>query len=234
MGKPEFDLVAADYRAQHAASIRLSGESADFFAEYKIADVAGALDEIGVAPRDILDFGCGVGESLAHLQARFPNGRLRGVDVSGESVTVARNRSGMAALLSVYDGEHLPFADASFDLVFTACVFHHIPSADHQRVLKEIRRVLRPDGHFFLFEHNPWNPATRHAVANCPFDVNAILIAAPEMRRRLMHAGFPAVESRYRLFFPRLLRWLRPLERQLAWLPLGAQYYCWSRGAAGR
>jgi ubiquinone/menaquinone biosynthesis C-methylase UbiE len=232
MDRAEFDAIAADYRQQHAASIRLSGEGPDYFAEYKIADVAGGLADIGIAPSEILDFGCGIGESLPFLHRHFPAARLSGVDVSGDSLALAAERYGTMASLTRYDGERLPFADASFDLVFTACVFHHIPPADHARLLKEIHRVLRPSGHFFLFEHNPWNPATRHAVANCPFDANAILISAPDMKQRMAEAGFPAVRYRYRLFFPHLLRWLRPLERQLTWLPLGAQYFCWSRGAA--
>jgi len=75
-----------------------------------------------------------------------------------------------------------------------------------------------------LFEHNPWNPATQHAVRTCPFDANAVLISAPEMRRRFRAAGFTDVELRWTLFFPGFLAALRPLERAMGWLPLGAQY----------
>ena len=123
-----------------------------------------------------------------------------------------------------YDGQTLPFDAGTFDLVFTACVFHHIPAEDHIRLLSEIRRTLTPQGRFVLFEHNPWNPATRHAVATCPFDANAVLISAPEMRRRLRAAGFADVRLRWTLFFPAFVSALRPLERWLGWLPLGAQY----------
>lgn len=232
MGKVEFDFVAADYGDQHAASIRLSGEGPGFFAEYKIADVAKTLSAAGHEPVDILDFGCGIGESLPFLRHYFPHAMLQGIDVSSESVRLAQARVGTAASLTTYEGDRLPFADGSFDLVFTACVFHHIPPADHDRALREIRRVLRPGGHFFLFEHNPWNPATRYAVANCPFDANAILISASDMQRRLISAGFASADRRYRLFFPHMLRALRPLEHRLTWLPLGAQYFCWSRVTA--
>ena len=75
-----------------------------------------------------------------------------------------------------------------------------------------------------LFEHNPWNPLTRHAVATCPFDVNAVLISAPEMRRRFRAAGFTDVDLKWTLFFPAFAAPLRPLEAGLGWLPLGAQY----------
>lgn len=231
MSKPEFDFVAADYQQQHAASIRLSGESTEFFAEYKIADIAKVLTEVGCRVDDILDFGCGIGESLPHMRTHFPTAKVSGVDVSGESVARAKQRCGSFANLSVYDGAVLPFPDASFDVVFTSCVFHHISPNEHVGLMREIRRVTRPGGHFFLFEHNPWNPATRHAVANCPFDVNAILISAPKMQRRLREADFATVSTRYRLFFPNILRGLRPVEAALTWLPMGAQYYCWSRAS---
>jgi hypothetical protein len=79
------------------------------------------------------------------------------------------------------------------------------------------------------FEHNPVNPVTRHIVATCPFDENAHLIAAPELRRRQARAGFSAVEVRYTGFFPGALAALRPLERLMTALPLGAQYYTFAR-----
>jgi hypothetical protein len=75
-----------------------------------------------------------------------------------------------------------------------------------------------------VFEHNPFNPLTVHAVDTCPFDEHACLIRAKVMRRRFADAGF-AGHTRYRIFFPHLLGFLRPLERFMTWLPLGAQYY---------
>ena len=51
-----------------------------------------------------------------------------------------------------------------------------------------------------------------------------MLISAPEMRRRFRAAGFTDVTLRWTLFFPAILGALRPLERGLGWLPLGAQY----------
>jgi len=83
-----------------------------------------------------------------------------------------------------------------------------------------------------LFEHNPWNPLTQHAVRNCPFDENAVLIAAPEMRRRLIKCGFGTIKTDYRTFFPAPLAALRPLERFLGWLPIGAQYSLFASGEA--
>jgi hypothetical protein len=97
--------------------------------------------------------------------------------------------------------------------------------------LAEIRRVLKPHAWLFVFEHNPLNPLTRHAVNTCAFDEHAELIGAPTMRRRVHDAGFPRAKVNYRIFFPHALRGLRPLEAQLKWLPLGAQYYVAARKA---
>ena len=91
--------------------------------------------------------------------------------------------------------------------------------------MAEIRRVLKPSGLLFVFEHNPLNPLTRHAVDTCPFDENAVLIRAPKMRRRVLDAAFADATINYRIFFPHALRGLRGLEPRLTWLPLGAQYY---------
>jgi SAM-dependent methyltransferase len=220
----EFDAYVDEYDAQHAQSVRLSGEDPEFFAEYKAVEAARVMAAVGLRPERIMDFGAGRGNCVAHLQRAFPDAALTALDVSSRSLTHCAARAIRPLETVCYDGQSLPFENASFDLVFTACVFHHIPAEDHIRLLAEIRRTLTPKGRFILFEHNPWNPLTRHAVATCPFDANAVLISAPEMRRRLRAAGFADVALRWTLFFPAFLAPLRPLERALGWLPLGAQY----------
>ena len=224
MSQAEFDAYVDEYDAQHAQSVKLSGEDPEFFAEYKAKEAARVMASVGAVPQRIMDFGAGRGNCVAHLQRAFPDAALTALDVSSRSLTHCAARAVRPLETVCYDGQTLPFADASFDLVFTACVFHHIPAEDHIRLLAEIRRTLAPNGRFILFEHNPWNPLTRHAVATCPFDANAVLISAPEMRRRFRAAGFQDVDLRWTLFFPAFLAQLRPLERALGWLPLGAQY----------
>ena len=147
------------------------------------------------------------------------------VDVSVASLRIAARRFPSEADFVAFDGGRLPFADGVFDCVFSACVFHHIESTLHVGLLAELRRVLRPGGLVMIFEHNPLNPLTVHAVNTCPFDENATLIRAGLFRRRLISAGFTGAAARFRIFFPHALRVLRPLERRLKWLPLGAQYY---------
>ena len=145
--------------------------------------------------------------------------------MSIKSLEIAAARFGQNADFVAFDGGRLPFADGTFDVAFSACVFHHIAAGEHPGLLAEMRRVLRPDGQLMIFEHNPLNPLTVHTVNTCSFDENAVLIRGRAMKQRLDRAGFRDAELRYRVFFPRMLTWLRPLENLLGWLPLGAQYY---------
>lgn len=220
----EFDAVAASYADQHARSIRLSGESTDYFARYKIADARRIADRRGLAVRSILDFGAGIGNSLRPMREMFPDARITCLDVSEQSLDLCRKELSERVDFRIYDGHELPPDLGTFDLIFTACVFHHIPEALHVSLLRQIRKRLNDGGLFVLFEHNPWNPLTRHAVNTCPFDANAVLISAPEMRRRLRAAGFADPQVSFRVFFPGPLAALRLLEPALARVPIGAQY----------
>jgi ubiquinone/menaquinone biosynthesis C-methylase UbiE len=232
MDEAEFDKFADEYRAMHAANIRLSGEAPEYFAEYKVADIAAELARDGAAARKVLDFGAGVGYSVPFFARHLPGARVTCLDVSRKSLEVGAAHHGTAAEFEHFDGRRIPFADGTFDVALASCVFHHIPHGEHVALLAEIRRVLAPGGRLFVFEHNPLNPLTRHAVNTCAFDENAQLVLAPTMRRRARAAGFASADVRYRIFFPHALRGLRPLEPSLTWLPLGAQYYVAARKAA--
>ena len=226
MDVSEFDKFAHSYRDMHARNIAVSGENPEYFAEYKIKDVARELAAAGVpASIKLLDFGCGIGGSMPYFRQHLPGAAVTGLDVSEKSLDIARERFPDAATYLAFDGMALPFADESFDVVFTACVFHHIPAEQHVALLAEIRRVLKPGGHFFIFEHNPRNPLTVNAVNTCPFDENAVLIDASLMRKRIRAAGFAKMRPVYRIFFPRALGFLRFLEPMLTVVPFGAQYY---------
>jgi ubiquinone/menaquinone biosynthesis C-methylase UbiE len=224
MEEAEFDKVAAQYRSMHAANIKITGEDPEYFAEYKVIDIANELAQRVPRPR-VLDFGAGIGNSVPFFRRHLPGSRVTCLDVSRKSLEIGSELHGEQAEFTHYDGITIPYETATFDVALASCVFHHIDHAEHVAQLREIRRVLKPGGMLCLFEHNPLNPLTRHAVNTCPFDENAVLIGAPTMRRRVRDAGFGNARVKYRIFFPHFLRTLRPLEPKLTWLPLGAQYY---------
>ena len=224
MKEAEFDRFADEYHSQHRAAVAITGEEPDFFHEYKIKVLAEILAKRRMDVHRILDFGAGIGNSIPHFRRYLPRAELNCADVSKRSLDLAETRFGAAGTYRTIENNALPVVDASQDLTFSACVFHHIPHAEHVRWLQELHRVTRPGGVLAIFEHNPLNPLTVRAVRNCPFDENAHLIRSGAFAERFKAAGWSALEIRYHLFFPNALAPLRPLERNLSWLPLGAQY----------
>jgi SAM-dependent methyltransferase len=233
MDKAEFDKFADEYRALHVRNIRLSGEGPEYFAEYKVRDVARHLGAARGTVSRILDFGAGVGTSVPWFRRYFPQASLTCVDVSERSLAVGASRFPGQAQFVPFDGRTLPLADGQVDLAFAACVFHHIDPSEHVRLFRELRRVLAPDGVLAVFEHNPLNPLTVSAVNNCPFDENARLIMPWSLRNRLRDAGFAAAKVQFCVFFPGPLRALRATEALLRWCPVGAQYAVFAQGRAG-
>ena len=181
------------------------------------------------SPTRILDFGGGVANSVTHFRKYLPNAAVTCLDVSFESLRVGKTRYPSGVTFVDFDGSRIPFAEGSFDCVFAGCVFHYIDHEVHLSLFKEIRRVMIVRGLFMVYEHNPYNPLTLRAVRTSPFDENAKLIRAPAVAQALSEAGFAPTAYQYRVFFPHALAFLRGLEKHLAWLPLGAQYFVYCR-----
>ncbi len=102
------------------------------------------------AGESVLDVGCGTG-TLAIAAARRvgETGAVVGVDPSPELLARARRKARRARVDAGFEtahGEELPFADASFDLVLSSLVFHHLSHDVLRSSAQEIRRVLRPGG----------------------------------------------------------------------------------------
>ena len=228
--KAEFDGLADQYYEQHKSNIGLSGESPEYFASYKIVDLRRIIDTLNIEVSSILDFGSGIGNSIPHFRMHFPDTHIICGDVSQRSIEIARARFPGAERHVLIPADAIPLPDASVDIAFTACVFHHIPHELHAHWLKELKRVVRPGGVITIFEHNPYNPLTVRAVNTCPLDMNARLIPAREMKRRMEDAGWHMPEIRYRIFFPGFAAPLRPLEKYLQRFFIGAQYFIVARG----
>jgi ubiquinone/menaquinone biosynthesis C-methylase UbiE len=93
----------------------------------------------------LLEIGMGLGTDL--LQFARAGAKVTGIDLTPASVELVQRRfelEGLAVDARVADAEHLPFADGSFDAVYSFGVLHHTP--DTQRAIDEIYRVLAPGG----------------------------------------------------------------------------------------
>jgi ubiquinone/menaquinone biosynthesis C-methylase UbiE len=93
----------------------------------------------------LLEVGCGMGSDL--LQFARGGALCTGVDLTPRSVEISRHRFEVYGVHSDFvlsDGEHLPFANKSFDVVYSNGVLHHTP--DTAGAVREVHRVLRPGG----------------------------------------------------------------------------------------
>ncbi len=101
-------------------------------------------------PKRILDCGCGTGI----YSNFFPSNSYVGVDIS--PIYIERAQTCFPDhRFRVMDATQLAFADNSFDAVIVSGVIHHLDTATTQCVLKEISRVLEPDGKLLVWEDVP-------------------------------------------------------------------------------
>jgi SAM-dependent methyltransferase len=107
----------------------------------------------------VLDDGCGIGQYVGHLSevAR----EVYGLDYERERVVEAARRLERPRVLCAA-GEHLPFPDATFDLVLSNEVIEHVQ--DDRAAVAEMVRVLRPGGRAVIFCPNRWYPVEQHGV----------------------------------------------------------------------
>ncbi|MEN9569588.1 MAG: hypothetical protein RL172_819 [Bacteroidota bacterium] len=220
-----FDPFADNYRSIHTQNVKLSGADSFYFAEMKVRLLQ--EHETSVSQLQVLDVGCGDGATELFMLRHFPQWKVQGIDVSKKSIDAALAKGLSNAAFTVYNGTDMPFDDNRFDVVFVAGVLHHVSFNLHKQLVNEIRRVLKPGGRLYLFEHNPLNPFTRYLVKTCVFDANARLLKSGYAVQLLEASRLLHTHKDFIIFFPRkgLLSGLIFLEKLLKKVPLGGQYF---------
>lgn len=110
----------------------------------------------------ILDLGCGAGTEIEQILALRRGITVVGLDRSEAilrrvGTRLARHvKRGTLRLVAGDAGERLPLPSSSFDAVFSAELMECLPAAKQVRLLREIRRVLKPGGRV-LIEHTDWD-----------------------------------------------------------------------------
>jgi SAM-dependent methyltransferase len=220
--KTEFDRTAREYETLFKPWLRIAGASREHFARRRLTWLSYLLHEQAIAPRRVMDFGCGTGMSLGLLADILQAEQVIGLDTSEESLAIARETVGNRSVQLATPARYLPRED--LDLVFCNGVFHHIPVAERLGVMNFLYRCLRPGGLIAMWENNPWNPLHALAMKYSAIDENAIPLSPTEARQLLGSAPFRVIRTDFLFFFPGYLSWLYPLERRLHKVPLGAQY----------
>ena len=115
----------------------------------------------------VLDVGCGTGAlTLTAARQAGPAGAVMGIDASPQMIAVARQKAahaGSGANFEVGLVERITYPEASFDVVISRLVIHHLPDDLKRLAFGEIFRVLKPGGRVFLADFAPpSNPILAH------------------------------------------------------------------------
>jgi ubiquinone/menaquinone biosynthesis C-methylase UbiE len=112
----------------------------------------------------VLEVGCGTGTLLMLIARVQPALELTGLDPDVRALARAKRKADAASVSIRLDrgfSDALPYADASFDRVFSCFMLHHLNGADEKvRTLREVRRVLKPGGRLHLLDFA--QPETGH------------------------------------------------------------------------
>jgi SAM-dependent methyltransferase len=142
---------------------RFGGDYEKFFADYDKwryefeSHLPACFDALNVSGKRVLEVGLGQGADSESLIRR--GARWSGLDLTAESVERVRTRLTLRDLpfddLRQGSVLELPFADNSFDMVFSHGVLHHVPEV--RQAEKELHRVLRPGGELVIMMYARWS-----------------------------------------------------------------------------
>jgi SAM-dependent methyltransferase len=184
--KDRYRGIAYDHRGQSKSAdgagqrslpyvIHSNGECERLELQARLANIQGHLRHLPISANDrVLDVGCGSG-SMSRLIARsFPHAEVVGVDLREQYVDFAKARSRDEGIRNVTfrggDAVALPFADASFDVVWTKYLLQWLK--EPKSAVAELKRVAKPGGFVvscdyvgFATEHFPAAPEFERQVS---------------------------------------------------------------------
>lgn len=117
----------------------------------------------------VLDVGCGTGTLATMIKTLHPDVEVVGLDPDPKALARARRKAARAAL-SIRFGQgfadELPYAEASFDRVLSSFMFHHLPHDEKGKMLRAVRRVLKPGGEFHILDFEGREDGTHGFLAH--------------------------------------------------------------------
>lgn len=192
---PETAGAVIHWTSPHDIFVRLMGLGVNGANSRMIVEMA------KIKPGDkVLDVGCGTGDLTLTVENYVGmSGSAHGIDASPEGIDLARKKAKRSDSETVFEVgliEKIPYPEATFDVVISRLVIHHLPEDLKRRGFVEIFQVLKPGGHLFLADFKPpANPILAH-VATALFGHRMMMQSNVEnIPPMLSEAGFVEVTS---------------------------------------
>jgi ubiquinone/menaquinone biosynthesis C-methylase UbiE len=138
---PFYDLIARLLGADHARQV--------------------LLQHANLKPdQQILDIGCGTGTFAVMAKQLYPSVNIVGLDPDPKALARASQKAANAQVSLRFDrgfADALEYPSDTFDVVFSSFMFHHLESSNREKTLREVTRVLKPGGRFFLLDFEASN-----------------------------------------------------------------------------
>lgn len=212
--------IPEQYEAMLEKGIGLTGNDKSFFVRGRVDLVQSRMDS-NFSPNQILDFGCGTGETAVEFKKRFPQAEVWGTDPAIPALRWAQKQHEVFGIsfrsLEETNGK-------TFDLIYLNCVLHHVQPTERLKVCRQLRKLAQKNAEVWVFENNPANPGTQYAMWANPFDKGVKKIWPSGLQKLVEEAGFEILSRHFLFYFPQWLSWFRPLEPMLEKIPLGGQY----------
>lgn len=153
----------------------------------------------GIQPGDrVLEVGCGTGDvAIAACALAGPQGSVAGIDAGPEMIAVARAkaaRAGVTIDFRVEPIEALTHPDATFDVVLSSLMMHHLPDDLKRQGLAEIARVLKPGGRLLIVDAKRPSTWLGHILNHLMLH-GKLNTAIQDLPAMLQQAGYTRIET---------------------------------------
>lgn len=115
----------------------------------------------------VLDIGCGTGTFAVLLKKQFPKVEVIGLDPDQKALARAKRKAEQAGVSIQFDegfADDLQYESGSLDVVLSSFMFHHLEAKNREKTLREVRRVLKPSGTFYLLDFEVSEAASGHGL----------------------------------------------------------------------
>ena len=142
--------------AAHEAGFDPDNKWVGGYFEYEWTHLRPLLSAYNLTPhsKKVLEFGCNVGASSIVMAAL--GGNVTGIDINESMIEIATanveryNMRNNIEIKHVADTSNQPFENDSFDLILANSVLEYVKPSDLPTIIKELHRVLKPDGQLFI------------------------------------------------------------------------------------